>query len=147
MTIVDVAKLQIASFGDWAEDGSAVRTVINDRRPLYRKLVFVNDRITGAIFLGRPDDVAMLNDMGMVKGLIQTRTPLGIWKQHLEQQPLDVRRAYIGTGVAAKLLERTLLPDPSEDLGYRYRSAKPSSETDAGPHHPVFVESFPKPQE
>ena len=96
----------------------------------------------GAIMLGQTGDVSMLNDIGMVKGFIQTKTPLGDWKGYLEKHPLDVRRAYIACGVASKLLNKTLLPDPSEDVGYRYQNMQPDSAVDRGPHHSAFAESW-----
>lgn len=140
MNIVAVQKLQIASFGDWSGDGSDVRTVINDRRPVYRKLVFVDDRITGAIFLGRPDDVAMLNDMGMVKGLIQTQAPLREWRKYLDRNPLDVRRPYVASRAAEKLLEMRLVGRPSPREGYRHPDPPPKY----WDHHEVFVRTIPK---
>ena len=139
MNIVDVQKLQVASFGSW-EASSEDRVVLNESRPVYRKLVFEQDRIVGAIFLGRPDDVAMLNDMGMVKGLIQTQTPLGKWREYLQDKPLDVRRAYVASRAAEGLLKMKLLLQPSSPEGYR----DPDPAPQYWPHHEVFVSTIPK---
>lgn len=138
MNIVDVQKLQIASFGDWAADAGEVRTVINETRPVYRKLVFEDDVIVGSIFLGRPDDVAMLNDMGMVKGLIQTRAPLGEWRRYLDRNPLDIRRPYVASRAAEKLLEMKLLGRASSKEGFRHPEPAPRY----WPHHRVFVDTL-----
>lgn len=139
MNIVDVQKLQIASFGDWAGEGKQTKTVANERRPVYRKLVFEDDVLVGAILLGRPDDVALLNDMGMVKGLIQTRTPLGEWRKYLDRNPLDIRRPYVASRVAEKLLEMKLVGRPSSHQGYRH----PDPEPKYWPSHRIFVDTIP----
>lgn len=140
MNIVDVQKLQIASFGDWLGDGKEVRTVFNETRPVYRKLVFEDDVVVGAAFLGRPDDVAMLNDMGMVKGLIQTRAPLKEWRKYLDRNPLDVRRPYVASRAAEKLLQMRLLGRPSSNEGFR----RPDPAPTYWPHHRVFVDTIPQ---
>jgi NAD(P)H-nitrite reductase large subunit len=133
MNIVDVQKLQIASFGDWA--GADTRTVQNETRPVYRKLVFKDDVLTGAILLGRPDDVAMLNDMGMVKGLIQTQVPLREWRRYLDRNPLDIRRPYVASRAAEKLLQMKLIGKPTSPEGFRYPEATPKY----WEHHATFV--------
>jgi NADPH-dependent 2,4-dienoyl-CoA reductase/sulfur reductase-like enzyme len=140
INIVSVQKLQIASFGNWSGTGGEVLTIKNPSGPIYRKLVFNNDTMVGATLLGRPDDVAMLNDMGMVKGLIQTRAKLGEWRKYLDRHPLDVRRPYVASRAADELLRRRLLGRPSSPEGYRY--------PDPGPkyweHHELFVGTKPK---
>ena len=54
-------------------------TIRNADRPVYRKLLWNGDEITGAAFVGLANDLGMLNDVGMVKGIMQTRTSLGTW--------------------------------------------------------------------
>ena len=139
MNILDVVKLQTASFGLWRADGKETTVVENTSRPVYRKLVWDGDRIVGAIFLGPPDDVALLNDMGMVKGLIQTKTPLGEWKAYIQRNPMDVRRPYVASKAAVKLLDQTLLGAETGERRYRFRDAKPDSK----PIHTVFVSTKP----
>jgi NAD(P)H-nitrite reductase large subunit len=141
MNVLDICGLQTASFGQWSSTGDA-KTITNDTRPIYRKIIFDGDRIVGAILLGQTGDLSTLNDMGMIKGFIQTKTPLGEWKGYLDHHPLDVRRAYIACGVATKLLNKTLLPEPTEDIGYRHQDAKPDSTVDRGPHHAVFADTL-----
>ncbi len=124
MNIVDVQKLQIASFGDWSSDADVV-AISNERRTAYRKMVFEGDRMIGAILLGRPGDVAMLNDMGMLKGLIQTQVELKEWRRYLDQNPLDIRRPYVASRAAERLLDMRLLREPSSPAGYRYPDPPP----------------------
>ena len=139
MNIVDVQKLQIASFGDWLGEGAEVRTVENDSRPIYRKLVFEGDVLKGAVFLGRPDDVALLNDMGMAKGLIQTGVSLKEWRTYLDKNPLDIRRPYVASRAAERLLAMKLIDKPSSPEGYRH----PDPEPKYWEHHEVFVSTKP----
>lgn len=138
MNIVDVQKLQIASFGKWGDD-TDVRTIRNESRPIYRKLVFEEDRIVGAIFLGPPNDVGMLNDIGMVKGLIQTQAPLREWRAYLDRNPLDVRRPYVASRAAEELLRRRLLNKPSSPDGYRHPDPAPTYWN----YHELFVKTKP----
>lgn len=139
MNIVDVQKLQIASFGDWLGEGAEVRTVKNESRPIYRKLVFEDDVLKGAVFLGRPEDVALLNDMGMAKGLIQTQVHLKEWRTYLDKHPLDIRRPYVASRAAEKLLQLKLIDKPSAPEGYR----NPDPEPKYWEHHEVFVSTKP----
>jgi hypothetical protein len=68
---------------------------------------------------------------------MQTETPLGPWQKHLQDHPFDVRRAYVGSGVAAKLVGATLLHRPAKARQFRFGSAEPSPPV--GPAHAVFV--------
>jgi NAD(P)H-nitrite reductase large subunit len=94
MNVLDVAGLHCSSFGLWQDDGRETILLQNPNRPIYRKLVWEDDRIVGAIFIGPAEDTAMLTDLGMVKGLIQTKASLGAWKGHLKKYPFDIRRPY-----------------------------------------------------
>jgi len=141
MNVLDICGLQAASFGRWASAGEA-RVLCNESRPIFRKIIFDGDRIVGAILLGQTGDLSTINDMGMIKGFIQTKTQLGEWKAYLAHHPLDLRRAYVACGVAAKLLNKTLLPDATEDIGYRYQDERPDSNLDRGPHHQLFADTF-----
>jgi len=141
MNILDVVKLQTASFGLWRGDGKETTVVENASRPVYRKLVWDGDLIVGAIFLGPAADVALLNDMGMVKGLIQTRTPLGEWKAYVQKNPMDIRRPYVATKAAVRLLDQTLLGAETGERRYRFQDVKPESKPT--PAHTVFVSTKP----
>jgi len=125
MNVLDVVKLHCASFGVWREEGREITTVFNPTRPIYRKYIWEGDRLMGAIFVGPIDDVTMLNDVGMVKGLIQVKKPLGAWAQYLRSHPTDLRRAYVASGVADTLARQTLLGTASRDRDFRLHGLKP----------------------
>ena len=108
---------------------------------IYRKLMWTGDELTGAMFVGRAQDVGMLTDLGMVKGLMQTRTNFGPWKDFLRENPFDIRRAYIANEVASKLSGQTLLGRPSKTRQYIHGDSKVSPQ--AGPSHSVFVSTKP----
>ena len=137
MNVVDVCGLQTASFGNWNDSSAEATTISNPAGSIYRKLLWQDDRLVGAIFTGRPNDMGMLTDVGMVKGILQTQTALGSWKKYLVENPFDVRRAYIGAGVAQKLVGTTLLGRPTKSRKYRFGDAP--AETKVGAAHGVFV--------
>ncbi len=137
MNVVDVCGLQSASFGNWDDASAEATTISNPAGRVYRKLLWTGDQLTGAIFCGRANDMGMLTDVGMVKGILQTQTPLGPWKEYLQENPFDIRRAYIAAGVAQKLVSTTLLGRPSQPRGYRFQDAQP--ELPANPAHAVYV--------
>lgn len=137
MNVVDVCGLQCASFGAWNDSSAEPTTLANESSLIYRKLLWRGDTLVGAIFTGRSNDLGMLTDVGMVKGILQTQTPLGVWKQHLTEFPFDIRRAYVACGVAARLAKTTLLGRPTSDRGFRFDEARPADAV--GPAHGVFV--------
>lgn len=137
MNIVDICGLQGASFGAWDDPNAEAMTISNPTGSIYRKLLWRDDRLVGAIFTGRPNDMGMLPDVGMVKGILQTQTALGDWKKYLAANPFDIRRAYIGAGVAQKLVSRTLLGRPTKDRKFKFGDAK--VETTVGSAHAAFV--------
>jgi hypothetical protein len=65
------------------------------------------------MILGRAADVWTTNDVGMLKGLVQTGVALGPWKAHLVKNPFDVKPAFIATRTTARLLPQTVLGRPS----------------------------------
>src|SRR5262249_6399649 len=103
MNILDACGLQCASFGRWNETTAEAITISNSDRPIYRRLLWTGDQITGAVFVGPANDLGMLNDVGMVKGIMQTRTPLGTWKDFLRTNPFDIRRPFVAAKVGQKL--------------------------------------------
>jgi NAD(P)H-nitrite reductase large subunit len=113
MNIVDVCHLDVASFGRWDDPKAEVVSALRPGRPAYRKLLFHGDRLTGAMILGRADDVWTTNDVGMLKGLVQTGVALGRWKERLRRNPFEVKPAYIATKTTAELLPVTVLGRPS----------------------------------
>lgn len=143
MNVLDACGLQNASFGNWNEPDAEATTISNPDRHIYRRFLWTGDQITGAIFVGRPNDVGMLTDVGMVKGILQTQTPLGPWKKYLQENPFDVRRAYVASNAAHKLVNTTLLGRPAKPRGYRFGGAKP--EAKVGPAHATYMDTFVEP--
>ena len=138
MNILDACGLQCASFGRWGEAAEAM-TIRNPDRPVYRKLLWTGDEITGAVLVGPANDLGMLNDVGMIKGIMQTRTPLGPWKEFLRANPFDVRRPYVAAKVAAKLAGTTLLGRPSKPRQYRFENRQPGPQVTEPAAHQVYV--------
>ena len=139
MNILDACGLQNASFGNWADESAEAVTIANLRDRIYRKLLFTGNQLTGAVFVGRANDLGMLTDVGMVKGIIQTRTDLGPWRQFLSENPFDIRRPYVATGVAAALAGNMLLGRPSQARGFHFGGAAPTTQVDEA--HGVLVDN------
>ncbi|MGH7266036.1 MAG: NAD(P)/FAD-dependent oxidoreductase [Candidatus Rokuibacteriota bacterium] len=117
MNILDVCRLDVASFGRWDDPGAEVVTAQRPDRHAYRKLLWQGDRLTGAMIVGLADDVWTTNDVGMLKGLVQTGARLGKWKEHLRANPFDVKPAFVATRTTARLLPETVLGRPSAPPG------------------------------
>jgi nitrite reductase (NADH) large subunit len=85
MNVTAVLHIPVASIGLWnMKDGRyQIREVRDDRRRLYRKLVFDGDQLVGAMLLGRFEDSGILHNM------IRTGTTFGLKPQHLA--PATVR--------------------------------------------------------
>ena len=130
LNILDVCGLQNASFGNWGDTSDDAVTISNAADHIYRKFIFTGEQMTGAVFVGEANDLGMLTDVGMVKGMMQTQTELGAWKEFLKESPFDVRRAYIATGVAAKLAQTTLLGQKAQPRGYRFGGQSDQSAVD-----------------
>jgi len=139
MNVLDACGLQNASFGNWGDAAAEAMTICSPDGHVYRKLLWSGEEITGAIFVGRANDVGMLTDVGMVKGIMQTRTKLGTWKKYLAENPFDIRRPYIATGVAKQLVETTLLGRASQARGYRFGGA--TAQAPVAASHAVYVDS------
>ncbi|HEV8473518.1 MAG TPA: FAD-dependent oxidoreductase [Methylomirabilota bacterium] len=117
INIVEVCHLDAASFGAWDDVKAQAISGIKRDRAAYRKLLFKGDRLTGAIIIGRSGDVWTTNDVGMLKGLVQTGVPLGRFKDYLTKHPFDVKTAYIASGTTGLLLPETVLGRPSKAPG------------------------------
>jgi NAD(P)H-nitrite reductase large subunit len=143
INILDACGLQCASFGRWGDGTADAMTMNNPDRPIYRRLLWTGDQITGAIFLGPANDLGMLNDVGMVKGIIQTRTALGAWKEFLRENPFDIRRPYIATKVGQKLVGSTLLGRPSKARQYRFQNLQAGPQVTQAAAHKDFVSTKP----
>jgi NAD(P)H-nitrite reductase large subunit len=113
MNIVEVCHLDIASFGAWDDPTAGAFAAAKPDRWAYRKLVWRADRLVGAMILGQANDIWTTNDVGMLKGLVQSGGDLGPWKQHLRGNPFDIKPAFIACGTTARLLPETTLGRPS----------------------------------
>ena len=137
MNVLDICGLQCMSYGNWLDDTAETMIMQNSASHIYRKLMWTGDELTGAMFVGSANDVGMLTDIGMVKGIMQTHTKLGPWKNYLADNPFDIRRAYVALGVAAKLAGSTLLGRPARTRQYRIGGTAIGPQ--AGPAHSSFV--------
>jgi len=117
INIVEVCHLDVASFGAWDDTKAETASGVKADRPAYRKLLWRGDRLTGAIILGPSSDIWTTNDVGMLKGLVQSGVSLGPWKAHLKKNPFDVKPAFIATKTTSRLLPETILGRPSKAPG------------------------------
>jgi NAD(P)H-nitrite reductase large subunit len=117
INIVDVCDLDVASFGAWDDPKAEAISGLKRGRTAYRKLLFTGDRLTGAIILGPSSDMWTTNDVGMLKGLVQSGVALGRFKEHLHKNPFDVKPAFIASKTTGRLLPETVLGRPSKAPG------------------------------
>ena len=117
VNIVEVCHLDAASFGAWDDGKAEVLSGLKKDRNAYRKLLFTGDRLTGAIIIGRSNDIWTTNEVGMLKGLVQTGVSLGQFKDYLKMNPFDVKTAFIASKTTSTLLPETVLGRPSKAPG------------------------------
>jgi NAD(P)H-nitrite reductase large subunit len=117
INIVEVCDMDAASFGAWDDAKAEAVSSLKKERWAYRKLLFTGDRLTGAIIIGPSKDIWSSNDVGMLKGLVQTGVSLGRFKDHLRRYPFDIKPAFIATKTTATLLPETVLGRPSKAPG------------------------------
>jgi len=113
INIVEVCHLDAASFGAWDDAKAEAVSSLKKDRNAYRKLLFTGDRLTGAIIIGRSNDIWTTNDVGMLKGLVQTGVSLARFKDYLKANPFDVKTAFIASKTTSILLPETVLGRPS----------------------------------
>jgi NAD(P)H-nitrite reductase large subunit len=90
MNVLDTAGLISSSFGEWqGVDGGETAESLDADHYRYTQLAFDGDRLIGALALGRTSNI------GILRGLIQSRTALGPWKARLMQDPNRITEAYI----------------------------------------------------
>lgn len=91
MNVLDTLGLISVSYGQWmgVPGGDHVHR-LDSAEYRYIRLQFSEDRLVGAITLG------MTQHVGVLRGLIQSRTRLGKWKQHLMEDPTRIMEAYLG---------------------------------------------------
>ena len=94
MNVLDTAGLVSVSFGRWdGGNGCETADTVDERGFRYMHLVFEEDRLVGALGLGHTDHV------GVLRGLIQTGSPLGDWKAKLMADPNRVIEAYLASAL------------------------------------------------
>jgi NADPH-dependent 2,4-dienoyl-CoA reductase/sulfur reductase-like enzyme len=92
MNVLDTLGLLSCSFGSWqgvAGGDHAELYAPDDYR--YLSLQFEGDRLIGA------NAVGLSQHVGVLRGLIQRRTPLGVWKDRLLRDPTRLMEAYMAT--------------------------------------------------
>jgi NAD(P)H-nitrite reductase large subunit len=144
MNVLAAAGIEACSFGHWEQEREVIR-VENPANGIYRKYAFERDVLVGGILVGPGLAVTGTNDVGMLKGLIQTGVALGPWKEYLHQNPLDLRRVYVASGAAKRLLGSTLLAGRAElPRGFRFPALAPARRRSA--HHAALVAGAPAPK-
>lgn len=90
MNVLNTLGLVSSSFGLWAGvDGGDRSLAVDVDRFRYLRLEFDGDLLVGALALG------LTQHVGVIRGLIQTRVPLGEWKDRLVENPHRVMDAYL----------------------------------------------------
>jgi NADPH-dependent 2,4-dienoyl-CoA reductase/sulfur reductase-like enzyme len=142
MNILAAQDLEACSFGLWEEDAREVTRIENPGNRIYRKYVWDGDRLVGGILVGPALAVSGTNDVGMLKGLIQTGVRLGPWKEYLVQNPMDLRRPYVASGAARELMNSTLLAGRAS-VGGGYRLPAAAAPRVRSPHHATLLSGTP----
>ncbi len=95
MNVLDTLGLISSSFGQWmgTEGGESAELADADGYR-YLNLQFDGDVLVGAITLGWTQHV------GVLRGLIQGKTPLGKWKARLMEDPTKIMEAYLESNLA-----------------------------------------------
>lgn len=90
MNVLDTLGLISSSFGLWmGKAGGDSAELLNRERFKYLNLQFDGEVLVGATSLG------MTQHIGVVRGLIQTKTRLGKWKDKLLEDPTRLMEAYL----------------------------------------------------
>lgn len=90
MNVLDTVGLISASFGKWdGVNGGEHAEAVDTENFRYMRLEFDGDKIVGALSLGRTDQI------GVLRGLIQTEVSLGPWKEKLLADPHLIADAYV----------------------------------------------------
>ncbi|HHH38477.1 MAG TPA: NAD(P)/FAD-dependent oxidoreductase [Sedimenticola sp.] len=91
MNVLDTLGLISTSYGLWmGVEGGESAELLDEAAFRYLKLQFQEERLVGAIVLGRTEQI------GVLRGLIQGRVRLGPWKQRLMADPTRIMEAYLG---------------------------------------------------
>ncbi len=90
INVLDSLGLISSSFGQWwGGEGSDGVELVDEEHYRYLSLQFRGDVLIGATSLG------LTQHVGVLRGLIQNKTPLGRWKQVLKEAPLRFPEAHM----------------------------------------------------
>ncbi|HKK15532.1 MAG TPA: NAD(P)/FAD-dependent oxidoreductase, partial [Gammaproteobacteria bacterium] len=90
--VLDTMGLISSSYGLWmGVDGGDSAELSDPDRYRYISLQFQDDVLVGAQALG------LTQHVGVLRGLIQTKLPLGKWKKHLMNDPTRIMEAYLAS--------------------------------------------------
>ena len=99
INVLDTLGLVSTSFGQWwgetEQNGGSGVELADDANHRYISLQFKDDVLIGATSIGHTEHV------GVLRGLIQTRTRLGSWKDSLLQDPNGYMAAYLASAQSA----------------------------------------------
>jgi NAD(P)H-nitrite reductase large subunit len=92
MNVLDTLGLISSSFGQWmGVDGGEQATLLDEDEFRYMQLQFNGNYLIGASTLGHTQHI------GVLRGLIRSRVPLGVWKERLKKDPTRLMEAYLGS--------------------------------------------------
>ncbi|PVV16964.1 MAG: hypothetical protein B6D78_12610 [gamma proteobacterium symbiont of Ctena orbiculata] len=92
MNVLDTLGLISSSFGQWMGiEGGEQATLLDESEFRYMQLQFNGDYLIGASTLGHTQHI------GVLRGLIRSRVPLGEWKDRLMKDPTRLMEAYLGS--------------------------------------------------
>jgi NAD(P)H-nitrite reductase large subunit len=94
MNILDTLGLISCSFGLWMGvegEGADSSEIYNADNFDYINLQFDDDTLVGASCIG------FTQHIGAIRGLIESKIPLGPWKERLKKDPTQIMQAYIGS--------------------------------------------------
>lgn len=90
MNTLNTLGLISTSYGLWdGVEGGDEALAVDRERFRYLRLSFRDDVLVGCLALG------LTQHVGVLRGLIQTRTPLGAWKRMLKADPHRIMEAYL----------------------------------------------------
>ncbi len=97
INVLNTLGLISSSFGQWqGVPGGDSASALNGEEFKYLRLEFDGDFLVGAIGLG------LTQQVGILRGLIQTRVNLGQWKKELLRDPHQIVHAYLECNTSAE---------------------------------------------
>ena len=99
INVLDTLGLVSSSFGEWQGVPGGEHAEMQDKDNYrFLRLEFDGDVLVGA------NSVGLTEHVGVLRGLIQSRTRLGDWKDRLLQNPLALMEAYLATAQLRNLV-------------------------------------------